>query len=94
VAATIFNTPICRYKVLTKHRAAKGVIELISIRNAIVHNNSIWNEKTLELLAVANLVELPKTGTRLPLGIDDLFRCRRAVRTTLNLIKNLSAGEI
>jgi hypothetical protein len=72
--------------------AAKGVIELISIRNAIVHNNSIWNEKALAELVVADVSELPKAGSQLRLGIDDLFRYRRAVRTTLNLIKNLPAG--
>ena len=72
--------------------AAKGVIELISIRNAIVYNNSIWNERALEELAVAQIAELPKAGTQLRLGIDDLFRYRRADRTTLNLIKNLPAG--
>ncbi len=73
--------------------AAKGVIELISIRNAIVHNKAVWNEKALTELAAADINELPKAGTRLLVGIDDLFRYRRAVRTTLNLIKDLPAGE-
>lgn len=72
--------------------AARGVIELICIRNAIVHSNSIWNEKAVNDLALAEVAKLPEIGTRLRLGIDDFFRYRRAVRTALNEIKKLTTA--
>ena len=55
---------------LWTHRkwAARGVLELISIRNAIVRNNSIWNQKTIKELALANVAELPQAGTPLQRG--------------------------
>jgi hypothetical protein len=70
--------------------AARGVIELVSIRNAIVHNDSSWNDKALNLLSLADVIELPQPGTQLRVGVDDLFRYRRAVRTALNEIKKLT----
>ena len=72
--------------------AARGVIELVSIRNAIVHNDSTWNDKALNLLSLADVIKLPQPGTPLRVGIDDLFRYRRAVRTALNEIKKLTVS--
>ena len=72
--------------------AARGVIELISIRNAIVRSNSVWTDKMIKELTLADVAKLPQIGTPLRLGIDDLFRYRRSVRTARNEIKKLTTA--
>jgi hypothetical protein len=66
--------------------AGQGVIELIAIRNALVHENGFWGEKQLNLLSQSGIADsdLPGIGTAVSPGVEDLFRYRRAVRTSLN----------
>lgn len=69
--------------------AARGVTELIGIRNALVHGRRSWTENALRLLDAAGVSPLPTIGSPLNPGVEDLFRYQRAVRTALNEIKKL-----
>jgi hypothetical protein len=66
--------------------AAKGVTELVAIRNAIVHAQASWSGRAVKMLKLAG-VDAPPIGTPLRPGVDDLFRYKRAVRTALNSIR-------
>jgi hypothetical protein len=69
-----------------------GCLELIAVRNAIEHNESKWNEESIEVIRSFSeemkcdekedfIANLPKAGDRIVLGFPILFRYRAAIRT-------------
>ena len=69
--------------------AARGVTELIAIRNVLVHGKTGMDAVAIETLKEAGVAVLPALGDVIEPGVDDLFRYRRAVRTALNGIKQV-----
>ncbi len=63
--------------------AYHGCLELIAIRNCMVHNESKWNERSINI--VKPFIPIPpKDGEKISIGIPMVFRYRKAVRTLVN----------
>lgn len=63
--------------------STNGCLELIAVRNALVHNNGIWNKPSVDI--VKNIVSpIPKVGDPIKIGLPMLFKYRKAVRTFIN----------
>jgi hypothetical protein len=71
----------------TQHSwAANGCLELIAVRNILVHADGIWNAQGLALVS-GFLQNAPQVGDRLVVGFPMLFRYRKAMRTFLNQVQ-------
>lgn len=67
------------------HWAADGCLELVAARNVLTHADGRWNEKSIAVVK-AFLNPLPAVGDKLEVGIQMLFRYRKAMRTMLNQV--------
>jgi hypothetical protein len=64
--------------------AFAGAREAIILRNVLVHSSGTWNAESIEQLR-SLVAKTPPQGKTLQISFGDLFRFKRAVRTTLNL---------
>ncbi|MBB4199661.1 hypothetical protein CCR94_07300 [Rhodoblastus sphagnicola] len=87
------NEHIAKKETALKVWSAIGMIELIAIRNIIVHNKGVWNETAINLLAKSGVVTLPNIGSCVQFTMSDLLMYRRAVRTLLNKAMSLRPGD-
>jgi hypothetical protein len=68
--------------------APNGMLEMCAVRNVLVHNRGVINSKAISILngAEINTVE---EGHEVVLSFGDLFRYKRALRTTVGEIERL-----
>ena len=70
--------------------AANGMLELCALRNALVHNGGRLNDSTVAILESAGVTDAT-SGHEVSLSFGDLFRYRRALRTTIGELQKLQA---
>ena len=68
------------------HWAANGMLEMVAIRNALVHNDARWNNNSVAILKKAGIQEVD-SDIELSLSFGDLFRYRRALRTLIGELR-------
>ena len=69
---------------LTKHRwAISAMHEMRVVRNCVIHARSTWTKAAGEEIKKIHGAA-PAIGTPISVGLDDVFRYRRATRTVLN----------
>jgi hypothetical protein len=67
------------------HWAANGCFELIAARNVLTHAHGCWNPQSIAIVKDF-LTTPPAAGEKLEVGIQMLFRYRKAMRTMLNQV--------
>jgi hypothetical protein len=65
--------------------AVQGCLELIAVRNVLIHNSGRWSAKSLKIIA-SFVSPQPNIGDVLCVGFSMLFGYRKAVRTFLNQV--------
>jgi hypothetical protein len=63
--------------------AVEGCLEMIAVRNVLVHYGGKWNVESLKIITPF-VSPPPNSGDALSVGFSMLFRYRKAVRTFLN----------
>lgn len=75
------------------HWSINGMLELVAIRNALVHNEGRWNESSIQILKKAGIGSVDRCAI-ISLSFADLFRYRRALRTLAGELRKLTpAGQ-
>lgn len=69
--------------------ATSGLLEMVAIRNALVHNGGRWNGPSIEQLKLAGVAVVDST-VDISLSFGDLFRYRRALRTVVGELRKLT----
>lgn len=76
-------------RVRSKHIwAPNGMLEMCAVRNALVHNGGVINSKTVSILDKAE-IKNAEEGHEITMSFGDLFRYKRAFRTTIGEIERL-----
>lgn len=70
--------------------APNGMLEMCAVRNVLVHNNGVINSAALSILDKAEIEDVEK-GHDVVLSFGDLFRYKRAFRTTVGEIEKFNS---
>jgi hypothetical protein len=65
--------------------AINGCFELIAVRNALCHNDGVWNKKSLDFVN-GHIQVMPVLGEKIVIGLPMLFLYKKAIRTFINQI--------